>query len=341
MLTTLFLVSELDSIRDRLSEKNEAMKEELNECKITLATSNVTIDGIRQSHFYETEELGRKHRYEITDLESAHGREIEKLRREAQELEEQLQRNGRDEIDRILRKHKEDLADLERSMNAEVMEERARRSRDVQELTTQRDMQLRNAAIDIGQRDRETDNLRTELKQALADLEREKVMAGGLREKLSEAAANGTTLEASKAAMKEKIDFLESNNQQQSQAFEDLHKRMQAAIEQESIAKEKLRVEETLRRKLHNQVQELKGNIRVFCRVRPTLGGEVDEMAKIEFPDVGIDNKEITVQGPEQVSSLGKVTTTNNAFTFDRSFGPSTQNAEVFEEISQLVQSAL
>ena len=39
---------------------------------------------------------------------------------------------------------------------------------------------------------------------------------------------------------------------------------------------EKLRWEETQRRKLHNQVQELKGNIRVFCRVRPLLG---DEMA--------------------------------------------------------------
>lgn len=29
---------------------------------------------------------------------------------------------------------------------------------------------------------------------------------------------------------------------------------------------------ETLRRKDHNRIQELKGNIRVFCRVRPCLG---------------------------------------------------------------------
>ena len=28
---------------------------------------------------------------------------------------------------------------------------------------------------------------------------------------------------------------------------------------------------------LHNQVQELKGNIRVFCRVRPVLKGEEPE----------------------------------------------------------------
>jgi len=34
----------------------------------------------------------------------------------------------------------------------------------------------------------------------------------------------------------------------------------------------KLRQEETIRRTLHNAIQELKGNIRVFCRVRPGLG---------------------------------------------------------------------
>lgn len=35
-----------------------------------------------------------------------------------------------------------------------------------------------------------------------------------------------------------------------------------------------IRENETIRRKLHNEVQELKGNIRVYCRVRPLLNGE-------------------------------------------------------------------
>ena len=34
----------------------------------------------------------------------------------------------------------------------------------------------------------------------------------------------------------------------------------------------KLLDNEKMRRRLHNTIQELKGNIRVFCRVRPPLG---------------------------------------------------------------------
>ena len=42
-----------------------------------------------------------------------------------------------------------------------------------------------------------------------------------------------------------------------------------------SVSSEKLQAGELLRRKLHNTIQELKGNIRVYCRVRPFLDSEV------------------------------------------------------------------
>lgn len=143
-------------------------------------------------------------------------------------------------------------------------------------------------------------------------------------------------------ALKARIEYLESDSKSQSQVFEDLQQQLRDAIASAQEANSKLRTEETLRRKLHNQVQELKGNIRVFCRVRPHLESEpTEDRAKISYPDDNEDSKEVEVMGPEEKSSLGNITTKTNAFTFDRVFGPTSQNANVFEEISQLVQSAL
>jgi kinesin family protein C1 len=229
---------------------------------------------------------------------------------------------------------------MEKKLKSELEEERARRSREALELQTEYKLKLQNAGLEADTKQREAQNVRGELTNVKAELDRERMLKSGLQGQLAEATTLNLTLEAGNTAMKEKISFLESDTQAQSQAFNDLHRRMQEAIEAAAAANEKLRQEETLRRKLHNQVQELKGNIRVMCRVRPTSESEIDP-AKIGFPDADADSKEVAVQGPEKQSALGNVTTATYSYAFDRVFAPTSQNGEVFEEISQLVQSAL
>lgn len=119
-----------------------------------------------------------------------------------------------------------------------------------------------------------------------------------------------------------------------------MHEEAKAAIAEKDDILRKLRAEESLRRKLHNEIQELKGNIRVFCRVRPVLQDE-GEAARINFPDDELDGREVMVTGPDQKSSLGKDITKHHPFAFDRVFGPRWSNSEIFDEVSQLVQSAL
>jgi kinesin family protein C1 len=106
------------------------------------------------------------------------------------------------------------------------------------------------------------------------------------------------------------------------------------------VARKKLIKEETERRVLFNKYQELKGNIRVMCRVRPVLDNSEGEEAKIMFPDIKTSSQ-IDVLGPEEKSSLGSATRKFIPFEFDRVFSPDVHNEEVFGEISQLVQSAL
>ncbi|MBA0811876.1 hypothetical protein Gohar_025890, partial [Gossypium harknessii] len=91
---------------------------------------------------------------------------------------------------------------------------------------------------------------------------------------------------------------------------------------------------ENLRKKLHNTILELKGNIRVFCRVRPLL------------PDDGAAAEDAIVSYPTSTESLGRGVDLIQSgqkypFTFDKVFNHEASQQDVFVEISQLVQSAL
>uniref|UniRef100_A0A8C2Z1C5 Kinesin-like protein n=1 Tax=Cyclopterus lumpus TaxID=8103 RepID=A0A8C2Z1C5_CYCLU len=105
--------------------------------------------------------------------------------------------------------------------------------------------------------------------------------------------------------------------------------------------KDELHAGEMDRRRLHNDIQELKGNIRVFCRVRPLVEGGLSKHIQL----AASDNKTITLAKTEEVRILGACKTAdtqkNYNFNFDRVFGPQSLQQEVFEEISLLVQSAL
>ncbi|XP_069054349.1 kinesin-like protein KIFC1 [Lepisosteus oculatus] len=102
---------------------------------------------------------------------------------------------------------------------------------------------------------------------------------------------------------------------------------------------DRLHCGEMERRKLHNTIQELKGNIRVFCRVRPLLAGD-GSMEHIELPPD--DPKTVALaKTAESHTGRGADQLTRYKFSFDRVFGPAAAQQEVFEEISLLVQSAL
>ncbi|KAG0481012.1 hypothetical protein HPP92_011870 [Vanilla planifolia] len=84
-------------------------------------------------------------------------------------------------------------------------------------------------------------------------------------------------------------------------------------------------------RKLYNQVQDLKGTIRVYCRVRPFLAGQVNHST------IGcIDDGNITIITPAKYGKEGQRT-----FTFNKVFGPSASQAEVFMDTQPLIRSVL
>ncbi|KAM5262677.1 kinesin-like protein KIFC1 [Ctenodactylus gundi] len=106
---------------------------------------------------------------------------------------------------------------------------------------------------------------------------------------------------------------------------------------------------EVERRRLHNQLQELKGNIRVFCRVRPVLAGEpTPSPGYLVFPPgpAGPSDPPTHLTLSRSDDRRGTLTgapapPTRHDFCFDRVFPPGSRQEEVFEEIAMLVQSAL
>ena len=88
---------------------------------------------------------------------------------------------------------------------------------------------------------------------------------------------------------------------------------------------------ETLRRQMHNRIQELRGNIRVFVRTRPFLPNDDNEVqSAIEVSPDG-----------ESLSIFDARTVTPYNFTFDKVFSQSSGQDHVFDEVSDFVQSAM
>ncbi|KAM0851108.1 hypothetical protein ACQ4PT_052632 [Festuca glaucescens] len=82
-------------------------------------------------------------------------------------------------------------------------------------------------------------------------------------------------------------------------------------------------------RNLYNMLQEVRGNIRVFCRIRP-LNSE--SISSIEY--IGND-------GSIMVCDPSKAQTTRKIFQFNKTFGPTTTQDEVYMETQSLIRSVM
>ena len=149
--------------------------------------------------------------------------------------------------------------------------------------------------------------------------------------------------------VKQKLSLYEVQNGSINEQHQIAMKELEAKDRLLREAEEQIHEGEMLRKKLHNQILELKGNIRVFCRTRPLT----DEEASAEMPN-GAPTISYTSQGEKSGKGLQLHVATNKQakkrsssgescynFDFDRAFQQDASQEEVFEEISQLVQSAL
>ncbi|KAG6590991.1 kinesin-like protein [Phytophthora cinnamomi] len=100
----------------------------------------------------------------------------------------------------------------------------------------------------------------------------------------------------------------------------------------------KVKQGDKLRRAMHNTIQELRGNVRVFARTRPFLPSDhCDPNTTVPVISCDFDGESLKLRrsgkNPSEPDTF--------AFTFDKVFAPSAGQDTVFEQVSEFVQSSL
>ena len=197
--------------------------------------------------------------------------------------------------------------------------------------------------MDLKKRDRELREVNEDLRICRSDLDRERETVTTLKGTISHQSTSHLTLTTKNSALEAQNISLQSQIDAYARTVSDLTLKLEATQKQVDDMKKEAMESELVRRKLHNMVQELKGNIRVFCRVRPVLPSDVTtysplstsasssesehgstnlENAKEElqanftFPDVR-DHREIVVQSSSS-SATGQERKEMYNFSFDR-----------------------
>jgi len=142
--------------------------------------------------------------------------------------------------------------------------------------------------------------------------------------------ADVNRLQMERTVLQEKLNQYENNTQTVFGKYNELQKEHAALLIQMKALKDQQLKDEILRRKLHNTIMDLKGNIRVFCRVRPFIGEE-NPSGCFRYPK-NCDKKGIEVLNDNGIPSN---------FQFDRVFQPNDTQEDVFNEVHGVVQSAL
>ena len=153
------------------------------------------------------------------------------------------------------------------------------------------------------------------------------------------------TIETDRKAFEKNMDIAEKERAVQME--ERIQSRLAAArkvaeTEIEGIKNELRRTETRLveemkqRRKLHNEIMELKGNIRVYCRSRPVNKTELNAGEKCSKVVLAMPDKD---EGTIVVNAALENRQVHSRFDFDSSFNANTSQEEVFRKVQPFVIS--
>lgn len=189
-------------------------------------------------------------------------------------------------------------------------------SDEIEGLKKRHQREVMDLEMDLKKREREGRELSEEVRMLRGDLERERESMSALKSTLSHQATAHLALSTQNSVLQAQITALQSSLDVGTSSMSSLQLELETAQRRVTELEVEAREAETIRRRLHNMVQELKGNIRVFCRVRPVLPSDEETEADMTFPDRR-DHKEIVLSSTSE-SATGQERREVHNFGFDR-----------------------
>lgn len=291
------------------------------------------------------------------NLEEANGKlqvSLETAEKNVLELEQELDSVAKetDDIQALLDKvtaEKEEMAlEIERLRSQLHNEENARTH--VQDIEAKMSLQLHESTLEIKKVKSERDNALNEIDSLRKELEALRAEIVNEKKKLS------TELSLKDAEIQAKTcELTESNLRYQS-----IQEKLSTFDLREADLLYKIHMQDEIRRRLHDRVIQLTGNIRVFVRVRPTIENEANAASKdiatpFSFPsifDKGSSKSSVKMEDDltkrfvictEPVKDRGGLSQRRKVlkYGFDNVFSPDHNQEDVWAATEPLIQSAV
>ncbi|RYP05861.1 hypothetical protein DL765_009702 [Monosporascus sp. GIB2] len=349
-------VEELDIAKRRVAQlqaKKEGLQDDLDDAKRELQNATREIQYLKN----DFEKQKRNHEDDCELLNRKHSREIEEERRllsMEREKHQDLQRQLEEKCGREAEAQREKL-------ERELTEYRSR----ISSLRQEKELEVQRLGLQLQARQLQLKNTEEELRRAKDQIDDHEHTISRLNAKVKQLEENARSLQEAYGSsenrkdhqigdMSRQLQELSKRAEAAERSADEANKAAKRAIEASNEEfekfklelKEKLVREEEKRHKLFEQVQDLKGNIRVMCRIRPPGENPNDLPVQFEYLQSEYDEDKfagviVPTEKDHPAEEGRKVAGRTPPFNFERIFDPSCTNEDVFDEISQLVQSVM
>jgi kinesin family member C1 len=221
------------------------------------------------------------------------------------------------------------------SAETESMQQRVR------ELLRTIDEENSKHRLEVDQLSAKLMNLQGKLDSLESQLSTSRSECDRLRSSISSTSEQLETVSKDLATTREKLRVTKDLGEDRYKKIQELEK--VASKQQESVdyLDSKSRDDEEVRRKLSNTIQELKGNIRVYLRVRPPTPEELDASVQYQFSRTDDSLLEIVSTQNKELSGCKNAPEKRYNYKFDKVFAPEVSQDSIFKEMNQIVRATL